>query len=434
MNHSLYIHSQSTRRNFLCAGALAVGGLNLSHLLKAEAANPERSEKSAIVILLDGGPSQLETFDPKPDAPKEVRGDFDAISTQAPGVQFCEHLPRLAKSTDSFALIRGVAHTLSDHGLGKQYILTGTMPLSTISYPEFASVINAQCKATVDLPGSVTIPRTVKGPGFLGIENSPFETGDYPIAGRPMKIPALNLAKKTTAAQLDRREMLRRDLDKGLQRDGNSAALLDGMDRHSQKAFSILSSPRTRAAFDLSQEQSTFSRQFESDDFSQSCLLAIRLIEAGVRCVTISCRFWDHHKEIFPTLKNKMLPRLDAGLSALFQGMSQRGLNDSTTVLVTGEFGRTPELNKRPIPGRDHYAKCMFMMLAGGGIKNGQVIGASDAKAAGPLDTEISPDDVAATFYHCLGIDPAQILQTPDGRPITLVRDGSPITELIRRG
>ncbi|TWU11806.1 hypothetical protein CA54_06170 [Symmachiella macrocystis] len=421
-----------SRRDVLCAGTLAIGGINLSHLLRAEEAVSGSSEKSAIVILLDGGPSHIDTFDPKPTAPREMRGEFSTISTSLPGVQFCEHLPQLAQATDRYALVRGVSHSLSDHGLGKKYILTGTPPLASIQYPSYSAVMNYRNPAAIELPGTVAIPRSPQGPGFLGIEHASFETGEFPKAGRPLDIPALALPTGTTSPMLERRERLRRTLDQKLEQSGNSTVLLDGMDRHSQKAYSILTSRRTRAAFDLSQEKPAFAKQFAQDAFSQSCLLAIRLVEAGVRCVTISFGGWDTHRNNFPTLKNKNLPRLDTGLVALLQGLTQRGLFDSTSVLATGEFGRTPKINAYGQPGREHYAKCMFMLLAGGGFVGGQVVGGSDTTGSLPAEVSISPDDVAATFYTSLGMDPEQVLHSPDGRPVTLVRNGSPIRQLIR--
>ncbi len=426
--------TRHTRRDFLSAGTLAVGGLSLSQFLRADEAHPQESRKSAIVILLDGGPSHIYTFDPKPATPSEYRGEFSPISTALPGISFSEHLPRLAGAASRFSLIRGVAHALSDHGLGKQYVLTGTKPLSTLSYPEYAAVMNTQCSAAADLPGSVAIPRTVKGPGLLGIEHAPFETGQFPTAGRALNIPALTMPAGLTEPLLQRREQLRRSLDQKFEASADSAALLDGMDRHSQKAFSILSSKRTRAAFDLSQERPSFASQFAKDQLSQGGLLAIRLVEAGVLCVTITCGGWDTHQNNFPRLKNELLPKFDAGLTALLEGLPQRGLNDSTTVLVTGEFGRSPKINDKPRPGREHYSKCMFMLLAGGNIAGGQVIGQSDETGARPVDTPISPDDVAATFYQSLRIDPGLVLNSPDGRPITLVRDGTPIAGLTGRG
>lgn len=421
------------RRDFLCAGTLALGGLGLPHFLRAEEMSGKRKShaSSAIVILLDGGPSHIDTFDPKPEAPSEIRGEFGTISTRTPGVQLSEHLPKLAGVSQQFALLRGVSHTLADHGLGKQYVLTGTRPLASLRYPEYASVV-AKLKGSDDeLPSSVAIPKELQGPGFLGMQNGAFETGGHPRRRSPLAMPSLTLPAGMSGSDLERRDQLRRSLDQQLTSSHRSRELLDGMDRYYERAYNILASPRTREALDLSKESPAFANQFRGDAFSQSCLLAIRLVEAGVRCVTLSLGGWDTHEDNFHRLKNSLLPQLDAGLSALYLGLQQRGLHQETQVLVTGEFGRTPKVNDKPRPGRDHYARCMCVLMSGGRIAGGQVAGASDAKGTGPAHTPITPDDVAATFYANLGIDPQKIFQSADGRPITLVRDGRVIKGIL---
>lgn len=296
------------RRDFICAGSLALGSVGLADMLRADESRAEGEEKSAIVVVLDGGPSHIDTFDPKPEAAADYRGEFAAIATREPGVQICEHLPRLAQLSSEYALLRGVSHTLADHGLGKRYVLTGTKPLASVSYPELSSVLISRKPAASDLPGAIAIPRSIQGAGFLGPKYAAFETGQFPAPRRPLSMPALTLPAGETTLMLERRERLRRALDTGVAATASSRDLLEGVDAQVQNAYSILSSSRTRSAFDLSAEQPSFARQFLDDSFGQSCLLAIRLVEAGVRCVTISFAGWDTHDNNFGTLKNALLP------------------------------------------------------------------------------------------------------------------------------
>ncbi|MCA9134238.1 MAG: DUF1501 domain-containing protein, partial [Planctomycetales bacterium] len=229
-----------------------------------------------------------------------------------------------------------------------------------------------------------------------------------------------------------RRQGLLSDLDQTFRAEEERQQLLQGLNRFHEKAFDMITSPQAREAFDISREAPSFARQFASDGFSQSCLLAIRLVEAGVRFVSLSLGGWDTHTDNFSRLKEKLLPPWDAGLSALLIGLQQRGLLDSTAVMATGEFGRTPKINARSSEGgRDHYPRCMCMLLAGAGMRGGQVVGESDATAAGPRHEALKPDDAAASFYHSLGIDPGKEYYTDSGRPITLVRDGTVIRQLF---
>jgi uncharacterized protein (DUF1501 family) len=245
-------------------------------------------------------------------------------------------------------------------------------------------------------------------------------------------VRGISLGAGITVEQLDRRQSLLRDIDTTFASLEGKDQLLTGLNRFSDKAFSMLTSERARSAFDISKESPTFAAQFGADAFEQSCLLAIRLIESGVRFVSLSIGGWDNHTDIFNILSNKQLPKLDNGLSSLLVGLQQKGLLSSTAVMVTGEFGRTPKVNTRAtLGGRDHYPRCMFMLMAGGKVRGGQVIGSSDETAAGPANEAIKPDDVAASFYHNLGIDHKQEFQTETGRPITLVRDGEVVPQLF---
>lgn len=423
----------NTRRDFLRVGGLSAGAFTLANYLRmAEAGEVSTSAKAKAGIFIDlpGGPSHLDTFDPKPDAGDDVRGKFAPIETNVSGIRISEHLPKLARCADKFAILRGVSHTLAAHRLGSEYVNTGTRPLASLEYPGYGSVVTSQSPAADDLPPFVAVERSKQRPGFLGIQYAPLNTGSAPVAGMPYSVRGISLANGITVEQLERRRGLLTNLDQtfaSLQ----DEQLLVGLDRFNEKAFEMITSPAARLAFDISREDPKFSAQFATDKFSQSCLLAIRLVEAGVKFVSLSLGGWDTHTDNFTRL-SKLLPNLDAGLSSLYTGLEQRGLLESTSVMATGEFGRTPKINSRSAEGgRDHYPRCMFMLMAGGGMQGGQVIGQSDANGAGPKNDAIKPDDAAASFYHSLGIDPNMEFHTGSGRPITLVRDGRVIPQLF---
>lgn len=424
-----------SRRDFLRVGALSASGFTLANYLKmAEAGEVAREAagKAAIFIDLSGGPSHIDTFDPKPEASDEIRGQFKPIATNVPGIQISEHLPKLARCADKFAILRGVSHTLAAHRLGQEYVNTGSRPLASLEYPGYGAVVTKELPVAPELPPFVSIPKGNQRPGFLGIQYAPLNTGQTPSAGRPFRVRGISLGSGVTVEQIQRRQGLLSDLDRTFRHIEDEQQLLVGLNRFNEKAFDMITSPKAREAFDISREDSSFAEQFADDGFSQSCLLAIRLVEAGVRFVSLSLGGWDTHTDNFTKLSTKLLPQLDGGLSALYTGLEQRGLLESTSVMTTGEFGRTPKINKRSAEGgRDHYPRCMFMLMAGGGMRGGQVIGESDETAAGPLHEGIKPDDVAASLYHSLGIDPAKEYHTQTGRPITLVRDGTVIRQLF---
>jgi Protein of unknown function (DUF1501) len=422
------------RRDFIRLGAISSTGFTLANYLQlAEAGQVKNGQaKSAIFIDLNGGPSHLDTFDPKPDAPDGIRSDFKTIPTCVSGVHISEHLPKLAKAFDKFAILRGVSHTLAAHRLGSEYVNTGSRPLASLEYPGYGAVLTKERPVEPDLPPFVAIPNGGQRSGFLGIQYAPLNTGATPAPGRPFNVRGISLGQGVTVDQLERRQDLLKNLDQTFATMEKSDQLLVGLDRFSEKAFSMLTSDKARQAFDISKESPTFAKQFGNDPFEQSCMLAVRLVESGVRFVSLSIGGWDNHTDIFNILKTKQLPKLDGGVSSLLTGLEQKGLLDSTAIFVTGEFGRTPKINTRAtLGGRDHYPRCMFMLMAGGKVRGGQVIGESDATASGPLHDAIKPDDVAASFYHNLGIDHKQEFHTETGRPITLVRDGNPISQLF---
>ena len=423
------------RRDFIRVGALGVGGLSLANYLRMTEAgevNQPRA-KAGIFINLPGGPSHMDTFDLKPDAPKEYRGTFNPIQTNASGIEFCEHLPKLAQCADKFAILRGVTHTLGAHRLGSEYVNTGSRPLPALQYPGYGSVFTKEHQGPADLPPFVTVGNASRQkPGFLGVKYAALATGATPRAGQPFSVRGVSLGNGLTIGEIEKRQSLLGDLDKTFADIEKNNQLLDGLDRFSQQAYSIITSKRARAAFDISKESPDFAKPFGEDAFGMSCLLATRLVEAGVGFVSLSLGGWDTHQDNFTRLRERNLPPLDTGLSALLTGLEQKGLLDTTSVFVTGEFGRTPKINTRSAEGgRDHYPRCMFMLMAGGGIRGGQVIGKSDDKATLPAATAYSPDDAAATFYHSLGIDHTKEYHSNTGRPITIVRNGQVIKDLF---
>ncbi|MEM9585750.1 MAG: DUF1501 domain-containing protein [Planctomycetota bacterium] len=422
------------RRDMLRAGTLGGMGLTLGGYLRmcdAGLVAPAKA-KRAIFIELPGGPSHMDTFDLKPDAPDEVRGSFQPIQTNVPGIQISEHLPKLAQVADKFAILRGVSHTLAAHRLGREYVNTGSKPVPALEYPNFGAVLSKEKPGDRDIPSQVAVPKSGHGPGFLGIKHAALETNSQPQVGRPFSVRGLSLSGGIGVEEVQRRQSLLRKLDRKFASMESNSQLLDGLDQFGEQAYSMITSSRAREAFDISKEPASFAEQFGEESFGQSCLLALRLVESGVRFVTVQLGGWDTHQDNFTKLKDNQLPKLDAGLSGLLSGLEQRGLLESTAVYVTGEFGRTPKINTRSAEGgRDHYPRCMFMLMAGGSVRGGQVVGESDDTAAGPRHEAITPDDVAASFYHNLGIDPAMEYDSNTGRPITLVRDGSPIQELF---
>jgi hypothetical protein len=423
------------RRDFLKVGVLGGAGLTLANYLRlAEAGevSGNAKAKAAIFVNLPGGPSHMDTFDLKPNAPAEYRGTFNPIKTNVDGVEFSEHLPKLAQCADKFAILRGVSHTLAAHALGQEYVNTGNRPLPSIQYPGLGAVVSKELPTSPDLPPFVAIPNTNQRPGYLGVKYAPLNTGGTPRAGMPFSVRGISLGNGMTVEDVEKRQNLLADIDRTFKGFEEKSQLIDGLDRFSQQAHAIITSKRSREAFDISKESPAFAKQFGEDAFGVSCLLATRLVESGVRFVTLSLGGWDTHQDNFTRLKERQLPPLDAGLSALFNGLAEKGLLESTAVMVTGEFGRTPKINTRSAEGgRDHYPRCMFMLMAGGGVHGGQVIGESDDNATQPRHEGFSPDDVAASFFHNLGIDPEKEYYTNIGRPIMIVRDGKVISKLF---
>jgi hypothetical protein len=424
------------RRDFLKVGALAGGlmsgsGLSLSSFLRQAAAGTVRkaTAQSAIYIRLGGGPTHMDTFDLKPKAKEELRGEFKQIPTNVPGIEICEHLPLLAKCADKYTILRGVSHTLAAHDLGTKYMNTGNRPLPSLEFPGFGAVVSKELSTVDDLPPFVGIPSTPQVGGYLGIQYGAFNTNESPKLGQPFNVRGISLQGDLTVADVDRRQKLLATVDTAFRGYEQKINLLTGLDEFSERAFSMISSKRAREAFDISKEPHEVAERFGSGELGQSCLLATRLVASGVRFATVNSSKWDMHQDIFSNCKERALPELDRALSALFTTLSERGLLDSTIVFVSGEFGRTPKINTRG--GRDHWPRAMFVLMAGGGVAGGRVMGASDDDGMGPADTAITPDQIAASFYSALGIDHHKEYHTSTGRPVMIVREGNPVPGLV---
>jgi hypothetical protein len=422
------------RRDFLRAGALTLGGLSVAQYLQLAHAGEVSGgkAKSAIFINLAGGPSHMDTFDLKPNAPDTHRGEFKPITTKVPGIEISEHLPNLAAAMDKFTILRGVSHSIAAHNLGSEYVNCGNRPLPSLEFPGYSAVVSKELGGPADLPTSVAIPnaQNQRG-GYLGVKYAPLATSKSPAAGQPFSVRGVSLGNGLTVADVENRQQLLKSLDTAFTGFEKNSQLLDGLDRFSEQAYSMITSPRARKAFDISQENAEAAAKFGKTQFGLNCLLGMRLVESGVRFVTITSGGWDTHNDGFNALKSKQLPGFDEGLAALLNGLAERGMLESTTVYVTGEFGRTPKINTQRV-GRDHYPRAMFMLLAGGGIQGGRALGASDEKGEGPADGKgYSPDNVAASFYKTLGIDATKEYHTSTGRPVMVVREGQPIAELF---
>jgi hypothetical protein len=337
----------------------------------------------------------------------------------------------LAKRAKQFAILRGVSHNLADHGIGKQYVLTGTRPTPVLKYPEYGSVVSREFPSVKELPSYVSIDEEFVGPGYLGSQYSAL-TADKPKHGFPYRVRGVTLDDGLTVEKYRSQKKLLDDLDTAFRGFEKLDDQVQGLDRFSKQAYEIINSPRTRTAFDHSKEPAKEIDRFGKHEFGQSLLLASRLIEAGVHFVTVRLRpaefDFDTHSNNFTKLRQLLTP-FDRGLSSLLDRLKERGRLGSTGLFVTGEFGRTPKVNGNA--GRDHWARAMAALMAGGEVRGGQAVGVSDEKAAQPVGKGFSPDDLAASFFKNLGINPKSEYKTSDGRPVTLVRNGSPIQKLF---
>jgi hypothetical protein len=437
---------RADRRTFLRAGALGATGLTLADLLRGNAL--QGADKSVILLWMRGGPSHIDMWDPKPLAPAEVRGEFGVIDTSVAGVQLSDMLPQCARIMDRWSIVRSLHHNDPGHSSGDQICFTGypAGPMPDVNVmPSCGAIVSRQLgHLRPELPAYVMIPRHVPGAGaaHLGAAHQPFETQADPANKGPFKLPNFELHRSLTAERLSGRRELVAGFDR-LRAGADQSGQIEALDRFGQHAFQILSSNAARDAFDLDREPAQVRERYGfippfdpkaadrcgAPNWSQRMLLARRLVEAGVRLVTVDLRWWDTHVLGFDSLRRGFLPRFDQAYSALIEDLDQRGLLSSTLVVAWGEFGRTPRVNAQA--GRDHYPNVFSAALAGGKVQGGRVVGSSDAMGAFPRDNPKTPQDVLATIYDHLGIDIHQQYANAAGRPFAVLPSGEAIRELF---
>jgi uncharacterized protein (DUF1501 family) len=432
-----------SRRNFLEIGALGLAGLALPQWLRvkataAQAAHPVK-DTAVILIWLDGGPTHMETYDPKPEAPAEYRGPLQAIPTNVPGIQINELLPRHAQVMDKLAIVRSLHHDNGDHFAGAHWMLTGYFGSNAAKLdPMFPSAgsITAKLRGPnhPGVPAYVAVPHAASvglTPGYnsgayLGPAFNPFQTGGDPNQPN-FSVRNLTLPGGMTVSQLDDRKRLLTSFDH-LRRDLDGGGLADSMDKFQAEAYEMISGQRARQAFDLSKEDPRLRDRYGRHTWGQSCLLARRLVEAGVTFVTVHMGGWDHHSQIKEAM-HAQLPILDNAVGSLVEDLVSHGLWERTAICVCGEFGRTPRVNQTA--GRDHWGNVMSVLIGGGGMKGGVVVGSSNEKGEHPKDRPVGPEDMLATLYKVLGIDTTIQFVDKTGRPHSILNAGSAMSELI---
>ena len=439
-----------SRRDFLYAGAVPMLGLSLSGLMAAEAKKPADEDVNCIFIFMVGGPSQFETFDPKPDAPAEIRGPTKPIDTNVPGLRIGEMLPKLSQQMDKISVVRSVYHTATAvHDTGHQMMQTGRLFSGGVEHPHMGSVLGYLKGGRGELPPHVLLPRPIgrtggnlphgHTAGYLGKAHDPFILNADPNE-KNFKVPDLLPPDYITPKRAERRQSLRDAVDGGLAAFENSDSAKQ-LDENFALAYKLMSSEKARAAFDLQKEPDRMRDRYGRTRFGQSCLMARRLIEAGVRFVTINMFetvfdeiTWDIHGSKPFTDINEMAkqvaPNYDQAFSTLLEDLGERGLLKTTMVVSTGEFGRTPKVN--PAGGRDHHPGVWSLLMGGGPLKGGQIIGESDEQGATPKTRPVTPSEIAATVYRGLGVDYHKELPGPQGRPIPITDYATkPIDELF---
>ncbi len=432
------------RRDALRVGAGAFG-LTLESVLRRRAAAAEkgidnrRDDVSLIVLFLKGGLSTIDTLDMKPHAPSEFRGEFDPIATNVPGIEVCNHLPRLSQVADKFALLRSFTHTDSNHGPADHWMLTGYAPRAGFNpnlkpnnqFPSLGSIVAKSLGPRGSVPPYVCLPRMHSscGPAYLGPTAAPFVVEADPNAP-DFSVPDLLPPLTVDAGRLGSRRDLLQTVDRfARSEEAKANASANTTRSFREKAFSLMASPQTKVAFDIGLEPDKLRDEYGRHSLGQSLLMSRRLVEAGVRCVTIDHTNWDTHYDNFNTLKNDLLPQLDSGLTALLRDLHDRNLNQKTLVVVMGEFGRTPRVNKDA--GRDHWGPSNCILLSGGGVRGGLVLGETNSRGEKPVGDTTGPADLSATICHCLGIDPDNEFHTPEGRPVKITNSGKVIRGLL---
>jgi hypothetical protein len=424
--------------------------MTLPNILRAEKTEKPRraTAKSVIMLFQFGGPSHLDTFDPKPDAPEGIRGEFKTIATKTLGLRVTEHLPKLAERSDLYSVVRSVRHNRSAHNSGAYYSLTGREPLvdivtanaSAIDFPHPGSIVDYLDRSKKTVPGFVALPTMIAdGPfrtpgefaGLLGKAHDPLWVLKDPNAA-DFKVTELAPPSGVDVGRINDRKAIQAGLA-GLSELAERTDDIKGMRDYQARAIDLLTSTRTQKAFDIHEEPVKVREKYGRFTYGQSVLLARRLVEAGVRFVTVyysaGIGGWDTHKDNFTTLKNSRLPHTDRVLAALLDDLKERGLLNETLVYWTGDFGRTPKINKDA--GRDHWPQCMSVVMAGGGVKGGKTYGASDPTGAFPKDDPARPDDITATIFHALGFDPKTEIRDQLARPMP-ISAGEPFLSLFK--
>ncbi len=452
----LFCRGPLQRREFLRAGVLALGGVTLSDVLRlrAQAASPAIST-SVILFWMWGGPSQLETYDMKPNAPLEYRGPLNPIRTNVPGLDLCEYFPLQAQMADKFSIIRSLHHDMSSHNDGSIEVLTGKTPriadptsTAKSEHPDFGMVTSyIRGRHSRGLPQYVGAQRApfMTMPNYLGVSHKAFETGD---PSHPDYAPKnLTLATGLNNGRLDDRKFLVGQFDR-FRRDLDLNRALDGVDEFRAAAFQVLTSHTVADAFDIRHEDPKLRDRYGRHRWGQSCLLARRLTEAGVAVVNIDATApndttkhfsWDDHAGAFHLdyAQRERLPQMDQALTALIEDLHNRGMAKQVLVIACGEFGRTPKVtyapknfSDQPGVGRDHWPSAYSAFISGGNLQMGQVVGATNARSEFPVENPLTPQDMMATIYQHLGIDPQEMVKDHSGRPLAILPDGKPIAQL----
>ncbi len=434
------------RRDFLRIGSVATLGLTLPGILASEAkakesgtTGPKAKAKSVILVWLSGGPATIDMWDNKPDAPEGIRGEFQSIKTKADGIEFAETLPKMAEVADKVSVVRSLYHTIPSHGPATTFMTTGNKPTAAIQYPALGSLAAKLLSVEQGIPPYVSFTDLrggqAGGSGYLGTSYNAFGVEGGGGGGKggkdapAFRLRGITLPGNVSLDDLEKKDKLLKTFDDSFRKLDKGTEIGDGLDTFHQQALDILRSDKTKKAFDLASEPQKVRDSYGTGPLAASGLAARRLVQAGVRFVTIGMGGWDTHQKTFDAHKTRLMPGLDSGLAALIADLDANGLLDSTIVMCAGEFGRTPKVNKNA--GRDHWARSMACVLAGGGFKKGYVHGSTDKEGMAPDRDGCTPDDVSATIFHQLGHAPTTELQSPTGRPIQIFREGKVIEKLV---